>query len=387
MYPYQNRLRENFMTLRSVELKLELLSHGVAYGPGFLERYAEATQHIEKRRAYGSGDLAIVGKRVPQEAFVGNGIISGLNHSLLSPWALSYDGDTPVVKRGSEVYPVSFPSRPSFYGTALSNGVPWERIGTVYGDKTLGVFTPGHCYYFNDDLQCRFCSLGPARKTVSDHLMVVQPDVATEAVQVAIESDPDRFKHVLINGGNIRNYDHGFTKQVAVHRAIASLDLPGHVERHLISMPPKDHALFEQFAELGGTLAMSMEIFDPELFKVICPGKAANYGQQHFLNAYRAAVDVIGKGNVYAGLVAGLEPLDSLIEAMEYFGEMGAVPAIAVFHPDENSLYADHPRPTVDFLQAAGEALARVYKKYNFRAFITDSGRNAIDTEAYRQAF
>lgn len=375
------------MTMRPVELKLELLSNGISYGDGFLEQYGRDVTSIEKRRAYGSGDLSIVGKRVPQEAIIGKGIISALNHSHASPWVLEYDGNVPVVRKGTDSYEVDFPARPSFYGRTLSCGTPWERVGTVYGDTTLGVFTPGHCYYFNNDLQCRFCSLGPARKTVSDHLMTIRPEKAAEAIEFAVNAEPGRFRHALINGGNIRNYDKGFSRQVEVHRAIAQLGLPPEIERHLITMPPKDHGLFAEFAQLGGTLAMSLEIFDPKLFEVICPGKHEHYGREHFLRAYRTAVSTIGRGNVYAGLVAGLEPLESIVEAIEFFGDLGVVPAVAVFHPDENSHFASHPRPSVEFLQRVGEAMSRVYARNGYRAFITDSGRNALDTEAYRQEF
>ncbi len=373
----------------AIATKVDILSEGISFRPGFLDQYDESLQWIEKRRAYGSGDseLATHGKRVPQEILLDGKIICALNHAPTSSWKLGMESDAPFIEKEGRVIEVEFPTRPNCYGELLSNGQPLEKTVTVYGNYTLGVFTPGHCFYFNNSEECKFCSLGPARDLLSEHHMSISPALAKEAIGTAVSLDPGRYKHVLINGGNIRNYDRGFARQVRVHEAIASLDLPSSIERHLISMPPMDFRQFDDFAKLGGTLAMSLELFDPEYFERICPGKAHGYGRDRFLDAFRAAVDSIGKGNVYAGLVAGLEPLESILEGIEFFGEMGVVPAIAVFHPDAGSQMVDHPRPSVSYLTAVGAKMAEVYKKNNFRPFIEDSGRNALDTEAYLQGF
>lgn len=371
----------------SVELKIRLLSEGISYNEEFLSQYSRSSEWIEKRRAYGSGDRVLTAARVPQEAILEDGIVCALNHCPSSTWALRLEGTHAYVCRGNVRHRIDFPTRPRCYGIQLSDGSALERVATVYGNTTLGIFTPGHCYYFNDNLQCRFCSLGPARDTVSDHLMSIDPQIAAECVTRAVKADPGRYRHVLINGGNLRDYDRAFARQIRVHQAISRLGLPAEIERHLISMPPKDLSMFEDFAECGGTLAMSLEIFDSKLFDAICPGKSQHYGRDRFIDAFRKAVRVIGFGNVYAGFVAGLEPLESLTDGMEFFADMGIVPAIAVFHPDANSQLVDHPRPAVEFLQAVGEKLAKIYAKHGFRPFIENSGRNAIDTEAYRQGF
>ena len=372
----------------AVALKLEILSQGINFRPEFLSEYQRRSELIEKRRAYGSGDKEVLrDQRVPQEAILDGDIICALNHSPGSSWFLEFGADGPCVTNGEQQHGIRFPSTPRSYGVSLSNGVPLEKVATIYGNTTIGIFTPGHCFYFNDEQQCKFCSLGPARDLLSDHDMAISPQLAAECVTHAIASDPGRYRHVLINGGNIRDYDRGFARQVRIHTAIRELDLPPSIERHLISMPPKDFRLFESFAAAGGTLAMSLELFDREHFERLCPGKARDYGRDRFLAAFEAAVATIGRGKVYAGLVAGLEPLSAITEAIEFFGEMGAVPAVAVFHPDYGSLLVDHPRPTREFLQAVGRTMSAVYAKHSFRPFITGSGRNSLDTEAYLGGF
>ena len=132
---------------------------------------------------------------------------------------------------------------------------------------------------------------------------------------------------------------------------------------------------------------MSLEIWDPKIFAEICPGKNQDYGREHFLQAYDAAVASLGDGNVYAGFVAGLEPAASLIEGMYKMADRGAVPAVAVFHPDVGSKYAGYARPEVDDLLEIGRHMALIYKRNGFRPLIAGSGRNSLDTEAYCQYF
>jgi hypothetical protein len=373
------------MTLTEViSAKLEMLSCGIRFDSEFLAYYAREQGLIERRRAYGMGDQALAVTRVPPEFWLDNGIICAVNHNPDSPWTLLREDDAFVVRNGKRSYPVTFPPSPTCYGKPLPTGKRVEQVLTVYGDCTLGLFSPGHCYFFDDDRECKFCSLGPAREHASDHLMKVTAQNAASAVQMAIELEPDRFRRVLLNGGTARELDKAFRSQVAILKNVQSLGLPPEFELDLISMPPRDLSLFDEFEPVGDRLAMSIEIFDPEIFATLCPGKDEDYGRQRFMDAYAAAVESLGKGRVYAGLVAGLEPLDSILTALDTFADMGVVPAVAVFHPDDQSKLISHPRPESDFLERVLEKMSQVYADNGFIPLIEGSGRNSLDTEAYR---
>jgi hypothetical protein len=372
-----------------VTLKLELLTNGISYADGFLSFYSRQNEYIEKRRAYGTGDglLSIAEHKTPQEILLGNEVICAANYEPNSPWKLSANEEGAFVGNGEHAFPVSFPIRPSSYGMPLSNGDSIERVLTVYGDTTLGIFSPGHCYYFNDERQCRFCSLGAARAELSDHRMKVLPELATEAVNITLGLEPGRYRRVLLNGGTIPNYNKGFSLHTEILTSVAELNTPPEFGFHLISMPPVDYGLFKPLKSIGATLAMSLEIFDETLFKQLCPGKAEDYGRTKFIDAFEAAVNTLGRGNVYVGFVAGIEPIETLIHGMEFFGEMGVVPAVAVFHPDAGSHLSMHPRPTMEYLRTVGISMSKIYQQHGFRPFIEGSGRNALDTEAFLQGF
>ncbi|EYU14487.1 hypothetical protein BA1DRAFT_02994 [Photorhabdus aegyptia] len=148
-------------------------------------------------------------------------------------------------------------------------------------------------------------------------------------------------------------------------------------------MPPKDLNKIKGISEFVDSWAISLEIFNPKLFDQICPGKSQDYGRNNLLEAYLAAVSELGEGNVYVGFVAGLEPLNDLVQGMEFFSKNGIVPAVAIFHPDHGSEYQNHPRPIFEDIYKTYVEMHKLYQKYGFKPFIIGSGRNSLDTEAY----
>jgi hypothetical protein len=70
------------MLIETVSLKLELLCNGVSFTKDFLEYYQARTDHIEKRRPYGTGDSIILNSstRTPQEIILDGQIIAAANY-------------------------------------------------------------------------------------------------------------------------------------------------------------------------------------------------------------------------------------------------------------------------------------------------------------------
>ncbi|MDO7898595.1 radical SAM protein [Pseudomonas citrulli] len=377
------------MLNETVELKLELLSNGVNFSNDFLKSFQSQTNHIEKRRAYGTGDQIFPTSniRTPQEIILNAQVIVAANYNPKSKFLITLEDAVPILKNGDKNIDISFPKRPKPYGKYLSNGELFEKHLTVYGNSTLGIFSPGHCYYFNDNHECKFCSLGAAREYLSDHKMRVNGETAGEAVAMALETEYGRYRRVLLNGGTIRNYDKGYSIHLDLLEHVKSKNPNTALDYHLISMPPKDFRLFDRFKKFGHKMAMSLEIYNSSLFSAICPGKARDYTRDRFLAAFEAAVEILGRGNVYVGFVAGMEPLESIVEGIEYFGELGVVPAVAVFHPDAGSQFAYHQRPSADFLRSIGIKMSEIYFREGFQPLIEGSGRNSLDTEAYLGGF
>ncbi|MEK5325728.1 radical SAM protein [Aeribacillus sp. FSL M8-0254] len=370
-------------------LKIELLAQGINYDDEFLQAYSQRDNLLEKRRAYGNSDEIIFSKetKVPQEIILPENIVVAVNYRSDSKWKLTFNNNNFFITNSDVSIPIKFPRRPTFYNSKMSNGTNVSRYVTLYGNATAAMFSPGTCYLWSKKAECKFCSLQPTRDEQADHEMYIKPEDAKEAIKIVLEEDGDRIEHILLNGGTISNYDLGFNKHIDILEAISELEISPLIQKHLISMPPKDFKLFERLAKTGANIAMDLEIYDPKLFEEICPGKASDYGRDRFMEAYKSAVDYLGRGNVYAGFVAGLEPAESLIEGMYELGELGVVPAINIFHSDPKSQLANHPRPSQEYIEKIGHHMSIVYKKYNFVPFLKNTGRNSLDTEAYLQCY
>lgn len=371
------------------QLKAELLVEGINYDDEFIEEYSKMDDFLEKRRAYGNSDERMFSKeiKVPQEIILPEGIVVAVNQRNNAKWNIIHDNGMFYITNNIETIPVEFPQRPNFYDSKMDDGTSVSRIVTLYGNATLGVFSPGHCYFWAKGDECKFCSLQPTRNIQADHEMFIKPERAKEAIRKALETEEERVHHFLLNGGTISNYDHGFSRHLDVMEAVSELNMPSHIEKHLISMPPKNFSLFERLAKTKATIAMDIEIYNKDLFDEICPGKSKDYGRERFFEAFKAAVDYLGKGNVYCGFVGGLEPVESLAEGMYELGEMGVVPAVNIFHNDPGSQFASRKRPTLEEVRKIGYHMSVVYDKYNFKPFIKNTGRNSLDTEAYLKCF
>lgn len=174
-------------------LKVDILCSGVFYDEPFLAEYEQRDDLIGKRRAYGASDMANFGSRkVPQEILFEDGTIVAVNFRPRGRYTLVFrDGLPYIVSPTGTSYSVTFPTEPKSYDMELSNGQRFKEIATYYGNSTLGFFNPGHCYYFDDGTECRFCSLGPAREE-TNHVMKVMPKLADEVIGLSIKHDGNR---------------------------------------------------------------------------------------------------------------------------------------------------------------------------------------------------
>ncbi len=90
--------------------------------------------------------------------------------------------------------------------------------------------------------------------------------------------------------------------------------------------------------------------------KTVCPGKSEitinEYGK-----VIEYAVKVFGEGNVSSWLIAGLEPVESTIQGIDFIIEHGGIPFLAVFRPLVGSAFEKLPPPEPQTILPAFEYL------------------------------
>jgi hypothetical protein len=104
-------------------------------------------------------------------------------------------------------------------------------------------------------------------------------------------------------------------------------------------------------------VSFCFEIFDPETFRRVCPGKSREYGLQRYLDAvaycarlgagFRLWFDPwVSNGEI----IAGLEPSASSIAAIDWITSVGAIPTVCVFRPLAGTEMQDEPPPRTEDL-------------------------------------
>lgn len=374
-------------------LKLYLLAEGVTFDRGFLEHFARNNEWMEKRRVYNDSDERQLDRtlRIPQEFYL-NDIVVAVNYKRNSPWQLVYrDHCYRLLGQGGIDVEVTFPVRPRFLEQVTPDGIRCDRVANLYGGSSLAFFTPGTCYYFNDGHECKFCSLKPNRSTQQFFLHTISPTLASSVLEIALQTDADLLKQIMLVGGNIPNYDQGFRRHLDIASALdqqqLSLPVERRLETHIATMPPCDFGLFALLQTLNARVTMNIEVFDEQRFEIICPGKTRLYGRQQLLRALKHAATVVSGMRVHSILIAGLEPVESTIAGIKYLASIGVTPIVNVFHNDRGSHYERHPRPPFEHLLEIAQVLQRVYKEYHLTPYWKGCGRNALDFEAQQGWF
>jgi hypothetical protein len=87
------------------------------------------------------------------------------------------------------------------------------------------------------------------------------------------------------------------------------------------------------------------EFHNPQYFAQYCPGKCGSLGQKAFFAAMEYTASKLGKGAVSGEIIAGVEPIQDTLQAIEYITSLGAFPTVCIFRPLQGSLMESFPSP------------------------------------------
>jgi hypothetical protein len=123
----------------------------------------------------------------------------------------------------------------------------------------------------------------------------------------------------------------------------------------------RDLRRYDRLKQLGvNRVSFCFEIFDPERFVQVCPGKHREYGLPRYLEAVRYCAQ-LGRRRGLLGfepwvsngeIIAGLESPQSTMQAIDWITAVGAIPTVCVFRPLAGTDYEDMPPPKTEDLIA-----------------------------------
>lgn len=339
------------MALNPCELEIDLFCRGLRVPD---DVSLEGARGIARTRAgLGSGlELVIpTGTWVKPRLWVNVPVVEAFARQ--SPYVLRgapEQGYSIVDERDGSCYRVEIPPEPAWYRRRTSRDVPMHQIGVLQGTY-LAIYVNPVCAFwsYRPALNCRFCTTGRnvgtneiAEKTVFD---------VVETCWAAREESGVTFVH--LNGGF--QGSRGLSAIEPYVRAI---------KEHVGSLvgvqltPERDFQRYDRLIDLGvDHLSFCVELFDPEWFARICPGKARMLGQQLFFQAMEYCARRMPRGAVSGEIIAGIEPVERTIEAIEYITSLGAFPTVCIFRPTLGSEMEAWPPPRYEAMRAVMQAM------------------------------
>ena len=257
------------------------------------------------------------------------------------------DGRSVLERAGMPVAHVAFPPQPRFYAMKTFDGIPYWKIATLHGRDVLATTVLQECIrYTNERTRCQFCAIGESLaggRTVAYKTPHELAEVARAAMLL------DGISHVVLTTGTPNGTDRGARvlceSAAAIYRA-TGLPIQAQCE------PPDDFGWFARLRESGvATLGIHLEAVEPAVRARAMPGKA-KVPVSYYLEAFKAAVAVFGRGQVSTYLIAGLgDSKESLLEMSRTLIALGVYPFVVPLVPIAGTRLQDAVPPSAAFMR------------------------------------
>ncbi|HEV2175592.1 MAG TPA: radical SAM protein [Terriglobia bacterium] len=249
-------------------------------------------------------------------------------------------------------YEVRIPPEPEWYQHFTSLGTPMHKVGVLQGTY-LGIYLSNTCgfWYHSPSLNCKFCTTG-LNVGVNEAAEKQLEDVV-EVARAAKDESSITFVHFNSGYHTDRDLDIAAPFVKAVKSRVGAL-----VGVQVI--PTLDFSKYDRLRDLGADhFSFCYEFHNPEYFRKLCPGKAKLVGQKTFFRALEYTSKKMGKGACSGEIIAGVEPLEDTVRAIDYITGVGAFPTVCIFRPTKGSDMEGWPPPRYEEMRTV---FAHVYE-------------------------
>jgi radical SAM protein (TIGR04043 family) len=258
-----------------------------------------------------------------------------------------------------DITPIALPTTPKFYSLTTQDGIPYNQIALLHSRDVLATTVLQTCKRYRDPATvCQFCAIEKSL-TAGRTIARKTPEQLAEVTEAAVRLDG--VKHLVMTTGTPHTSDRGAAYLTECAKAIkARVDIPIQAQCE----PPDDFIWFDRLKAAGvDTLGMHLEAADPQVRAKIMPGKAT-VPLEYYFEAFAAAVQVFGWGQVNTYLLAGLgDSLETLLEMSDRLINLGVYPFIVPFVPITDTPLAEHPAPRSEFMFTIYQQVGAMLKK------------------------
>ena len=289
---------------------------------------------------------------------------------------LGLAGELCLLRAGDFLTEVSLPKATGFYQRRTSRGVPFRGLAVLQGHDVLAFPYLWPCEFAKAGRACMFCHCGnyTQRQTtigVPENVVFTPQDVA-EAVDYAVNVEPC-VRYLQLTGGSTLQSG-GECSQIrdilqAIDDVVGIANIPGEII--VYTTPPADplrgcpaEEIDSLFAAGADRIACDIEIWNEELFRRICPGKAQWTGRQRALDALLHIARRHGPHKACSTFVVGLEPAEDFLAGAEYLASNGIVPIPSIWMPHGLPPVPSPVKADLAFFRKIKRGLAEIYDKY-----------------------
>jgi len=318
------------------ELQIDLFCRGLR-----IEDSPDHARPLSRTRAgLGSGLELILAGEAPRWRDVWVNAPVTESFATCSPYLLRARGDAHEIldSRSGEVHSVRLPREPAWYRKKTSRGILMRDVGVLQGTY-LAVYVGTSCAFWQgeDPQACAFCTTGC--NVGEGPLAHTEPADVVETARAAKEESGVTFVH--LNTG----YQRGRALRMLAPFVRALKEEVG-VLVGVQAVPEGPFEEFDTLRELGADhFSFCYEYQDPEWFRRLCPGKAEHVGQQRFFDALRYCQARMPRGACSGEIIAGNEPIESTLQAIDFITSLGAFPTVCIFRPLPGSAMEHWPPP------------------------------------------
>lgn len=239
------------------------------------------------------------------------------------------------------IYPVKLPKTPSWYTKKTKRGIQMSQIGVLQGTY-LGIYLGQTCKFWTltTPVNCKFCTTG-----LNVGANEVEEKTVEDVVEVALEAKKENnITFVHFNSG----WQGGKDLEIPISYVKALKKEVG-VFVGLQAIPEKREELkkYDYLKEAGvNHFSFCYEFHNPKYFAEVCPGKEKYISQRAFFDALEYTSKLMGKGKVSGEIIAGIEPIEDTLRAIDYITSIGAFPTVCIFRPLLGSQMEKFPSPS-----------------------------------------
>jgi len=281
----------------------------------------------------------------------------------------------PGDKEPKAIAEVEFDPKPEFNSKLDSNGNPLTGLASlIFWGEFFYCAVLRACQYWQGGLQCKFCDLNAVPRDLRKHgiglPVVKRPEEVMEALTAATQEPNTKLQYVFLSGGAVVKEIqgmNGFSYYIRFPEAIKN-KFGRRYTIHLQTVAATREVCAQLHSAGVDVHEANIEVWDPELFKWICPAKDKYVGREEWIRRVIESVEVFGVGNVVPVFVQGVEmaqpygfkdvdaAVESTLKGWDYLMDYGVTPRFDIWVLEPGSAFWEsqqefYPPPIEYFLK------------------------------------